>query len=599
MHNRKACKHAHCRFVWMSLALLLLLGRAVGALADYKDDIGYTLLASELGSQVPNGAGVYVTQMEASDSNGYWMPDPAQFPGKTLTPKNPGVTTPSGHATTVGQYFYGASAMANGATEIDCYNVNYWIGSSFLRTTDSSQPAYRYSAPRIWASPSRVANHSWVGYGAYDSDILRRLDFVVETDEFIQVVAMNLNSTNRALLGTSFNAIAVGGTKGAHAMGSVALDSDYAAGRTRPDLVSPLSPTSYSTPLVAAAAAMLVETGREETLSLDPPALLPVDRGSGRYILNAERSEVIKAALMAGADRVTYNAADNITNYRMATGDRTANGLDRRFGAGQLNIRNSYHILAAGEQNGYGAAHDTDPGGQGSIGWSGFDYDPSFGVDGDNPCASYHFTADANHLRLYAALVWNLDVHGGTVLSFNPAVTLNDLDLRLWGQTANGWMEVATSTSTTDNTENLWASLVSGRHYVIEVKPKDGVVFDWDYALAWRITTPPDSDLDGIPDDWEVEQGFNYTDSGDGQNDGEPDGLTNLLEYQLGTDPYASDTDDDGHTDGAEYHAGSDPLDPLDFPEPVAVPALSRLALAGAGLFMISLACRRIYPKSL
>ena len=57
---------------------------------------------------------------------------------------------------------------------------------------------------------------------------------------------------------------------------------------------------------------------------------------------------------MAGADRVTHNTAPNPTNvalYRGTVGNQTANGLDRRYGAGQLNVRNSYWIIAGGEQN--------------------------------------------------------------------------------------------------------------------------------------------------------------------------------------------------------------------------------------------------------
>jgi len=63
---------------------------------------------------------------------------------------------------------------------------------------------------------------------------------------------------------------------------------------------------------------------------------------------------------MAGADRVTRNSTTaDLGRYRDTEANQTANGLDRRYGAGQLNIQNSYHIITAGEQN---SAEDGGPG---------------------------------------------------------------------------------------------------------------------------------------------------------------------------------------------------------------------------------------------
>jgi hypothetical protein len=227
--------------------------------ADWKADVGYTRLAVELGAAIPDGGGVIATQVEAGVTVGEtdtWMPDPnnAAFSGKTFTfgsGQTPGIY--SGHATSVGQIFYGSASMAPGIAAIDAFGANYWLQSDFLRIDTALQPD---------VTASRVANHSWVGnysgdYAYLNADILRRLDWVIATDEFIQTAANCLGSSG--LLGSAFNAIAVGRTSGEGGSGSVAIDNIYTGGRTRPDLVAPRSNLSYATPVVTAAAILVVD----------------------------------------------------------------------------------------------------------------------------------------------------------------------------------------------------------------------------------------------------------------------------------------------------------------------------------------------------
>ena len=45
-----------------------------------------------------------------------------------------------------------------------------------------------------------------------------------------------------------------------------------------------------------------------------------------------------------------FTLGADITDYRALPVNQTINGLDKRFGAGQVNIYNSFHIVAAGEQ---------------------------------------------------------------------------------------------------------------------------------------------------------------------------------------------------------------------------------------------------------
>ena len=480
---------------YISIIMLLLCYPLAAAYAGYKENTGYTRLQAELGASLPNGSSVKAALVEAAismvdhDNNPetpdvpVYLPDPgnSQFSGKTLNVMSGAESgLYSGHASGSGRLFFGnSSSQSSGINEIDCFLADHWIGTGFLNAG--------YDTPQPLSSASRVASHSWVGSytePADSSNVLRRLDWVIDTDEFIQIAAMNNGSANRPLPGSSFNAITVGRTDANHPRGSVDLDSTYTSGRVRPDVVAPVSYTSSATPIVASAAALLVDTGHSNTgLSTDPVTTFTTNR-NGDTIYNAERSEVIKAALMAGADRYTNNDIEaDITDYRTDAANQASNGLDIRFGAGQVNIFNSYHIIAGGEQN---SAEDF-PEEKGEIDWFGFDYDPFFGgLEESNKEASYYFTAEEEHLILTASLVWNIDIDGGEEDNFDGAAELYDLDLYLFDMT--GGMFLGSSKSAVDNTENIRLLLENDHDYMLQILPGESQEdFQWDYALAWQI----------------------------------------------------------------------------------------------------------------
>ena len=74
-----------------------------------------------------------------------------------------------------------------------------------------------------------------------------------------------------------------------------------------------------------------------------------------------------------------------------------------------------------------------------------------------------------------------------------------------------------------------------------------------------------DCDGDGIPNDWESEYGLDPLDPSDRDTDidePEGDGLSNYQEWENGTDPLKWDTDGDGMPDGWEIQYGLDPTSP-------------------------------------
>ncbi len=487
----------------LPLALGLALGWATAARADGKDDIGYRRLAAELGAALPDGSAVAVIHTEARvfvDHDGdpatpdvaAWLPDPAdpELAGKHFTDRS-GATAGahSGHATDVARRFYGrASAIAPGIDRIELWLADHWLDSGFLRP-GPGPPA---------VAAGRVANHSWVGTtgsAALDSELLRRLDWQAERDQTIHCAGLTNGGANRPLLASAFHVLTVGRSDGGHGSGgSVALDADYTAGRTRPDLVVPQGSTSAATPVVCAAATLLVQAGHEHPgWSTDPVATHTTTR-AGDIVYNAERLATVRAALQAGADRVVPANGDGsaLLDYRRDPARRAANGLDSHFGAGQLDIANSWHILAAGEQN---SAEDLP---DGTIGWQGFDFDPHFGgAAGSNRRARYYFRTGPEPRSLYASLVWPLHIDGGTPAAFDGRATLYDLDLRLFDVTGGGETLVAEQASHGDNSEHLWVALQPQRSYRLQVDA-GGALFDGAYALAWRM--PRDADHDGLDD---------------------------------------------------------------------------------------------------
>jgi 3D (Asp-Asp-Asp) domain-containing protein len=107
-------------------------------------------------------------------------------------------------------------------------------------------------------------------------------------------------------------------------------------------------------------------------------------------------------------------------------------------------------------------------------------------------------------------------------------------------------------------------------------------------VLRLQVVLSGSSVGDGIPDDWKVAHGIDPSDPYAAMEDPDNDGLTNLEEYQAGTDPNNPDTDGDGLSDGDEVHVyhtnpllwdtdgdgisdgvevrtGTDPLDPHSF----------------------------------
>ena len=250
------------------LAFLLLVVSNI-VLADFRDDVGYTALVNQLGSGViVDGSSVAVLQVEAGQA---YFPDiaDAEFLAsntpKTFVNLDMNIdNAQSNHATSVGRNFYGNnSSLTPEVNDIGIYSADAFL-SEALKNTGSN-----VGIPSD--SQRRVVNHSWVG-GFYsfsngDNDVnntskaLKRLDWLIDHDDIIQVVGTNNGSFSQPLLGSALNVITVGRTYGNHADTTIPVDSFYVSARPAIHLVAPQTTVSTATASVASAAVLLIDLG--------------------------------------------------------------------------------------------------------------------------------------------------------------------------------------------------------------------------------------------------------------------------------------------------------------------------------------------------
>lgn len=449
------------RFTCGLLASVSLLSLTERAQADYKDDIGYTALVQELADQgiiIPNGTGVSVTQAEASisttTSNGRttyaYLPTSSYYTGVTFT-NNSSITfdsTTSSHADMVGSLIYGDASMGNGISMVTTVYAGYWINNGFLRTGNT------FIAPATESND--IQNHSWVGTtgsASQDQSILNRLDYAIERDDFVAVVGVNNGpNADQNLLSSAYNVISVGVSSGNH---SSTPTSQVNAGLQRPLVVAPVGTTSEATAIVSSAASLLIQQGRA----------LPTSQ------TNAVKSETIKAIIMAGA-----------TKSELSNWSRTdSSPIDSVYGAGELNVQNNYHIMAAGEQT--PSANSSSV-----VAATGWDY----GNITSGQTVSYYFNLTAAS-DVSVALTWNALYTGSNY--DNLTLALANLDLLLYSVDGSGNLTlVQQSISSAENIEYIWKMGLSGGSYVIQVKSTSG---NSDYAVAWQSS---DSSTQAIPE---------------------------------------------------------------------------------------------------
>ena len=474
-----------------ALAVLLLCSPIAQALT-WLDFIDYAKLKSRVGSSLPTGAGVPISIVEAPSGVAKYLVDASviQFNGSldangvAVTVINlsglPGAGT-SPHATNVvGAAFFGDTfSVAPGANTVNIYEANDWLNDE-LSYAGSAEPT-----PQNF----RVQNHSWIHsfsstnvWSEHPSNVsaLRRYDYVIDTanngDGLTAVVGLNNTAEPLPyLFGHSYNAIAVGRSDGVHSAGLTLPfdgsppDSSYGPGRGKPELVVPLSTTSAATAAVSSAATMLYQSAGASA---------------------AAKNEVMKAVLLAGA-----------TKEEFPGWSRTATRpLDDVFGAGELNVYNSYLVQLGGQHAGSLTPPSTLAG---SYGW---DYQnrkgqPSIG----DIYYNFQIPAGSTASEFSAVLAWNLkvtDTNPGA--DFIPTHALQNLDLEFYRSTGGFLSQlIDSSVSTVDNVEHVYVSSLGPGTYTLKVSG----AANWDFGLAWRMSTQFDEISADFDEDGDVDGG--------------------------------------------------------------------------------------------
>jgi hypothetical protein len=446
----------HCAPVLLVFGLLMPAARASNL-----DVIGITLM--RVATTNLDGAGIRVGQAEVgNESATNWQVNPgvtgvgqptnlftyyySTSPYTTVSTAN---TFPnalggeSSHANSVAAYYYGISGgVATNVGHVDNYEantvVNYYVNNSH-------------------AISNRVVNQSFIGPTNSQSTYDQIYDRYAATNNTLFVSGIG-NGGPVYPPATCYNGIGVAAYGGSSSIGPTPV-----GGRCKPDITAPAGVTSVSTPQVAGAAAILLQAGL---------------RGDGGGDTNSATDiRTLKALLLNGA----IKPAD-WTNG-------TAAPLDARYGAGVLNIFNSYMQLSGQKQTNLvvvnvslNAAHPPT-GATNTIGaLSGWNFTNLTSSATLDAVAHYYFNVtngvSSATFTATATLVWNRQQNQSSI---------NKLQLFLYNAANSNLMAVCTSAL--DNVQHLFVPKLPAGRYDLQVLKKGGsyVSAAETYALAFEF----------------------------------------------------------------------------------------------------------------
>jgi hypothetical protein len=445
---------------------------------------GRALFAQDLDLGIPElrqldpaltGSGVTVVQAEAqATGNNDWEVDPSSVnqpltkftyvssSGATSTAYPNGLGVVSGHADAVADNFYGDNntsdpeGIAYGVSQIYNYEADYFVNDLI---------------PDLTPIPAEIVNQSFIAITDTTNQALIEQSYDNYADTYGTLFISGAgNGGLVSAPASAYNGIAVGAYEGGSSSGTY-------DGRSKPDIVAfttnPGDETSYTSPLVAGAAALLLQAAQNG------------DAGSSPQVeSDASDARVIKALLLNGATKPP--------GWKSTVADPATTPLDPVTGAGVLNIYNSYINLISGEQSfSASASGPVSPLASGAFqpleGWD-LDTLANTSSQGSYLDQSNHYDFDltsnvAPAFTLTATLIWwrQLD-----------QISINNLFLYLFNTDTD--QTIAASLSTVDNVQEIYVpDLPPGQYDLAVVKSGSNLVSATDtYALAFDFTPVPE-----------------------------------------------------------------------------------------------------------
>jgi hypothetical protein len=378
--------------------------------------------------------------------------------------------------------FHNTNSVAPDISRVRAFEASGWLGSDFLNNGSSTQAAKFES--------SIAQNHSWISDDSVTNRTsynraLRRYDYSIAQDNYLALAGVNywfaidpLPPVVPPILSTGYHTVAVGLSDGRHSRGGTLSFYD-GPGRTKPEIVAPETAPSYSTAVVSAASALLYELANFD------PALSA-----------AMNVEAMKAILLAGA-----------TKEEFPSWSRTSTApMDNLFGAGELNVQHSYHILKGGKQSA-GLAMP--------VAMDGWDFSNILGATTKTyllkvkeQTSVTQFSALVTWHRQFSANPWTND--------FATQPILPNIDMRLYTSVSGSpGTLIDSSVSTIDNLEHIYRLELAPGEYLLQLNSDTSV----EYGIAWRTNEEvlaPDFTLSLSGDDVQVNlddmaSGISYT----------------------------------------------------------------------------------------
>jgi len=198
----------------------------------------------------------------------------------------------------------------------------------------------------------------------------------------------------------------------------------------------------------------------------------------------------MRAILLAGATKTEFtNFIDPATGLLDPWERTPSQPLDNLFGAGELNVFNSWLITHGGQNPG----STTTP--TSAVDASGWDYqtaDPGTEVE-----YLFEIPEGKTAQELSIILSWNYEITDtGAGTTFTPVDSFANLDLELVDSLG---MTIDQSISTVDNVEHLYLTDLGPGSYTLKVSTDASQAF----GIAWRTETlfdMPSADFDGDGD---------------------------------------------------------------------------------------------------